>query len=159
MVTTKYEPYPTDISVSRQEELLYSDYLRRTVNIVRPGRIETLITLPEGWHPRGLCCTRSGDILLNMCTPDQSNHKIVRFQGKTAIQDIYKDEYGLQIFRGLGVVQENNNGYICSSDVDAKTVIVVDKRERVPFRYDGTPANRINRTCIHCYRLIWPDHY
>ncbi|XP_061179541.1 E3 ubiquitin-protein ligase TRIM71-like [Saccostrea echinata] len=145
MITAACETFPNDISVTREGELIYSDANSRTVNIFRQGRIETLFTLPEGWHAWGLCCTRSGDILVSMCTRDQSHYKIVRFQGQTATQEIYKDEHEQQIFRGgkIGVnVGENNNEDICASDSDANTVIVVDKTGRVRFRYDGTPARR-----------------
>ncbi|XP_062586538.1 E3 ubiquitin-protein ligase TRIM71-like [Saccostrea cucullata] len=145
MVTATCETFPNDISVTKEGELIYSDANSRTINIFREGRIETLITLPEGWHPWGLCCTRSGDILVSMCTRDQSHYKIVRFHGQTAIKEIDKDEHEQQIFRGgkIGVnIEENSNGDICASDSDANTVIVVDKTERVRFRYDGTPAWR-----------------
>ncbi|XP_062579927.1 uncharacterized protein LOC134241935 [Saccostrea cucullata] len=146
-ITTECEPYPGDISVTRQGELIYSDSNSRTVNIVRRGRTETLITLPKGWHPLGLCCTRSGDLLVSMCIHDRSHHKIVRFQRQTAIQEIYKNDRGQNVFQGgkAGVcVEENNNGDICASDLGADTVIVMDKTGKVRFRYDGTPARRNN---------------
>ncbi|XP_061192590.1 tripartite motif-containing protein 2-like [Saccostrea echinata] len=143
-ITTECDPYPADISVTRQGELMYSDANSRTVNIVRYGRIETLITLPRGWYPGGLCFTRSGDLLVSMCT-DESHHKIVRYQGQTSTQEIDKDNHGQNIFKGgehRVYVEENNNGDICASDVNAKKVIVVDKTGRVRFRYNGTPARR-----------------
>ena len=39
-------------------------------------------------------------------------------------------------------MSENNNGDVCVSDLNADTVIVVDKTGRVRFRYDGTQARR-----------------
>ncbi|XP_062586555.1 uncharacterized protein LOC134248158 isoform X2 [Saccostrea cucullata] len=146
MVNTKCDPSPSDLSVTRQGELIFSDVHTTTVNIVRQGRIETLIIMPQGWLPFGLSCTRSGDILVCMCTTDQGRYKIVRFQGPMPTHEIEKDEYGQQIIKGgeLGAhVVENNNGDICVCDMDAKTVIVVDKTGRVRFRYDGTSAKRI----------------
>ncbi|XP_062581661.1 tripartite motif-containing protein 2-like [Saccostrea cucullata] len=144
-ITTECKQYPNDIEITRQGELIYSDAKSRTVNIFRQGRLETLITLPLGWHPLGLCCTRSGDILVSMYTPDGSHFKIVRYQGQTAIQEIDKYDWGQNVFKG-GVggvfVKENNNGDICACDRDASTVIVIDKTGRVRFRYDGTPARR-----------------
>ncbi|XP_062581659.1 E3 ubiquitin-protein ligase TRIM36-like [Saccostrea cucullata] len=144
-ITTDCEPYPSDISVTRQGELIYSDVERRKVMIVRQGRIETLITLSPEWHPVGLCCTRSGDLLLSMCTINESHYKIVRYQGQSATQEIEKDECDQPVFKGgeYGVcVEENNSGDICACDRDASTVIVMDKTGRVRFRYDGTPAKR-----------------
>ncbi|XP_062621001.1 uncharacterized protein LOC134282617, partial [Saccostrea cucullata] len=138
-ITTECKYYPGYISVTRQGELIYSDIQRRTVNIVRQGRIETLITLPRGWHPRGLCVTRSGDVLVDTCTPNGSHEKIVRYRGQTAVQEIDKDDCGQNIFKGgiNGVLlEENNNGDICVSDLDANIVIVMDKTGRIRFRYN-----------------------
>ncbi|XP_048743729.2 uncharacterized protein LOC125657116 [Ostrea edulis] len=144
-VTTTCVTRPNDITVTRQGELVYSDVNNRTVNIVRHGRTETLITTPQGWHPDRLCCTKSGDILVSMRTTDKSQRKIVRYQGHTVKQEIDRDEDGEPIYkRGkyrLYVV-ENNNGDICASDSNADTVVVVNKSGRVRFRYYGTPARR-----------------
>ncbi|XP_056001413.1 E3 ubiquitin-protein ligase TRIM71-like [Ostrea edulis] len=144
-VTTTCKTWPNDITVTRQGELVYSDVPNSTVNIVRHGRTETLITTPQGWHPDRLCCTKSGDILVSMFTTDDSQYKIVRYQGHTEKQEIERDEDGEPIYkRGkypLYVV-ENNNGDIVASDNNAKAVVVVDKSGRVRFRYDGTPARR-----------------
>ncbi|XP_055999205.1 E3 ubiquitin-protein ligase TRIM71-like [Ostrea edulis] len=144
-VTTTCKYWPNDITVTRQGELVYSDGPNRTVNIVRHGRTETLITTPQGWHPGQLCCTKSGDILVSMITTDFSQHKIVRYQGHTVNQEIDRDEDGEPIYKGgkytLCVV-ENNNGDIVASDTNADTVVVVNKSGRVRFRYDGTPARR-----------------
>ncbi|XP_048740311.2 uncharacterized protein LOC125654393 [Ostrea edulis] len=144
-VITTCEDCPNDITVTRQGELVYSDGPNRTVNIIRHGRTETLITTPLGWKPDGLCCTKSGDILVSMFTTDYSQIKIVRYQGHTVKQEIDRDEDGEPIYKGgdysLRVV-ENNNGDICASDINADTVVVVNKSGRVRFRYDGTPARR-----------------
>ncbi|XP_048743648.2 E3 ubiquitin-protein ligase TRIM71-like [Ostrea edulis] len=144
-VTTTCPDWPGDITVTRQGELVYSDAHKRTVNIVRHGRTETLITTPRGWHPEQLCCTKSGDILVSMCTTDTSQYKIIRYQGHTEKQEIERDEDGEPIYkRGIYPLRvvENNNGDICVSDGNADTVVVVDKSGRVRFRYDGTPARR-----------------
>jgi hypothetical protein len=144
-ITTKCEPYPNDITVTRQRELVYCDGHSRTVNIVRRGRSEAMIITPQGWGPGNLCCTKSGDILVSMVNSDHSQRKIVRYQGHTVTQEIDRDEDGEAIYkRGeyqLFVV-ENNNGDVCASDGNADTVVVVNKSGRVRFRYDGTPARR-----------------
>ncbi|XP_048749119.2 E3 ubiquitin-protein ligase TRIM71-like [Ostrea edulis] len=144
-VITTCKPKPNGITVTRQGELVYSDGPNRTVNIVRHGRTETLITTPQGWKPVRLCCTKSGDILVSMCTIDCSQHKIVRYQGHIVKQEIDRDEHGEIIYKGgrypLHVV-ENKNGDICVSDSNVDTVVVVDKSGRRRFQYDGTPARR-----------------
>lgn len=58
--------WPNDISMTKQGELIFSKSLDRTINIVRDGRIERLFTVPEGWEPCRLHCTRSGHILVSM---------------------------------------------------------------------------------------------
>jgi hypothetical protein len=144
-VTTTCKSWPSGITVTRQGELVYNDFHNRSVNLVRHGRIETLITTPRGWAPDRLCCTRSGDILVSMGTTDGSQHKIVRYQGHTVTQEIDRDEDGEPIYKGgtyLLRVVENNNGDVCASDSNADTVVVVNKSGRVRFRYDGTPARR-----------------
>ena len=39
-------------------------------------------------------------------------------------------------------MSENNNGDICVSDSNARSVVVVDQTGKVRFRYDGVPARR-----------------
>ncbi|XP_056000109.1 tripartite motif-containing protein 3-like [Ostrea edulis] len=141
-VTSTCNKFPNDIAVNRQGELIYSDGPNRTVNIVRHGNIEKLITTPQGWKPGGLCCTRSGDILVSMFTIDISHFKIVRYQGQRVTQEIDKDEHGNPIYQAgvyLVFVTENNSGDIVASDGNAKSVVVVDRTGKVRFRYNDKP--------------------
>ncbi|XP_078328814.1 uncharacterized protein LOC111111011 [Crassostrea virginica] len=149
-VTTTCQDKPNDISVTRGRELIYSDPNSKTVNIVRHGESETLITTPEGWSPGRLSCTRFGDILVHvylflLFSGSDTKNKIIRYQGQNIKQEINKDEQGNPIFKDGGkslFMSENNNGDVCVSDVNTDTVVVVDKTGRVRFRYDGTPARR-----------------
>ncbi|XP_048741975.2 tripartite motif-containing protein 3-like [Ostrea edulis] len=144
-VTSTCKDFPNDITVNRQGELIYSDGPNRTVNIVRHGKTETLITTPQGWKPGRLCCTRSGDILVSMCSIDYSYFKIVRYQGQRVTQEIDKDEQGNPIYQGgeySVYVTENNNGDIVASDQNADTVVVVDRTGKVRFRYDKPPGGQ-----------------
>ncbi|XP_061182712.1 uncharacterized protein LOC133191586 [Saccostrea echinata] len=141
-VTSTCKTFPDDITVTRQGELIYSDANNRTVNIVRDGKTETLNTTPRSWHPQGLCCTRSGDILVSMGTTDDSLYKIVLYQGQRVTQEIDKDELGDPIYQGgkyVVFVVENNNGDIVASDGNARTVVVVDRTGKVRFRYNNKP--------------------
>ncbi|XP_078328004.1 uncharacterized protein LOC144623463 [Crassostrea virginica] len=144
-VTTTCLDGSDGISVSRGRELMYSD--NDTVYIVRDGKSQILINAPKGWTPGGLCCTRSGDILVHAYR--ESGHltenKIIRYKGKNIKQEISNDGEGNPIFKEgsfLLFISENNNGDICVSDLNDDTVVVVDKTGRVRFRYDGTPAKR-----------------
>ncbi|XP_078328805.1 uncharacterized protein LOC144623839 isoform X2 [Crassostrea virginica] len=152
-VTTSCLNWPNDISVTRERELIYSDSNSGTVKIVRHGKSETLITTPQGWTPRNLSCTRSGDILVHMYKRNMflllsgsgTKNKIIRYQGQNIKQEINKDEQGNPIFKDGHYslfMSENNNGDVCVSDRNADIVVVVDNTGRVRFRYDGTPARR-----------------
>ncbi|XP_078328076.1 uncharacterized protein LOC144623515 [Crassostrea virginica] len=146
-VTTTCQYWPNGISVTRGRELIYSDGNSRTVNIVRHGQSETLITSTEYWKPGGLCCTKSGNILVHVYKEIglQLQHKIIRYQGQNIKQEIYKDEQESPIFKDGDYslfMSENNNKDVCVSDNNAYTVVVVNKTGRVRFRYDGTPARR-----------------
>ncbi|XP_062600631.1 uncharacterized protein LOC134262272 [Saccostrea cucullata] len=149
-VTSTCPTFPDDITVTRQGELIYSDYNNRTVTIVRDGRKETLITTPRGWHPSGLCCTRSGDILISMTTTGDRYHKIVRYQGQRVTQEIDKDEHGDPIYKGgneiLNVV-ESNSGDIVASDGNARAVVVVDRTGKIRFRYNNKPPGGKKSFC------------
>ncbi|XP_048750839.2 uncharacterized protein LOC125662608 [Ostrea edulis] len=150
--TATCKNFPNGITVTRQGELVYSDGPDRTVNIVRHGRTETLMTTPQGWFPSKLCCTKSGDILVSMFTTDKSQRKIIRYQGHTVKQEIDRDEDGEPIYKGgeYGLyMMENNNGDICVCDRNAKTVVVVTKSGRVRFRYDGTPSRMDSFNPVH----------
>ncbi|XP_062603542.1 uncharacterized protein LOC134265338 [Saccostrea cucullata] len=149
-VTSTCKTFPSDITVTKQGELIYSDGKNRTVNIVRDGKTKTLITTPKGWHPRGLCCTRYGEILVTMVTTDLSLRKIVRYQGQRVTQEIDKDEHGDPIYQ-VGeyplFVVENINGDIVASDQNAKAVVVVDRTGKVRFRYNDKPPGGMKSFC------------
>ncbi|XP_078330870.1 uncharacterized protein LOC144624775 [Crassostrea virginica] len=147
-VTTTFHYGPNDISVTRERELIYSDGNGSSVNIVRDGKSGIRITPPRGWGLGKLCCTRSGNILVHMCTRNGplTKNKIIRYQEKNIKQEICNDGQGNPVFKdGIYcslLMSENNNGDVCVSDANANTVVVVDKTGRVRFRYDGTPARR-----------------
>lgn len=140
-VTTKCLYWPDDIAVTSGGELVYNDPDRETVNIVRSGRTETLITAPLGWKPHRLCCTKSRGILVSMS--NGRHNKIIRYEENQISQVIEKNEDGKSIFlEGICklYVTENENGDVCVSDTNASLVIVLDITGRVRFRYDGSAA-------------------
>ena len=95
-VTTTCLYWPGGISVTRERELIYSDFNSRTVNIVRHGKSETLITTPQDWRPGSVSCTRSRDILVHVYKgiDPQRKNKIIRYQGQNIKQEINKDGQG-----------------------------------------------------------------
>ena len=116
---------------------------RGTVNLFRRGRIETSVTAPEGWEPRGICCTKARDMLVNL--NNGIRNKIIRYQGQTVIQEIDRDEHGNPIFPKkdyMFYLSENRNGDICVSNNKARALVVLDATGIVQFRYDGNAAGR-----------------
>ncbi|XP_062591526.1 uncharacterized protein LOC134253019 [Saccostrea cucullata] len=137
-ITSTCRNHPTDISVSNEGHLLYTDFENQIINDVHETTAQ--ITTPRLWKPVGLCCTESGDVLVSMCTFNEEHYKIVRYEGQTIKQEIEKDDQGKPLYRGgkkMLFVTENNNGDICASDCNAKDIVVVNKAGKLRFRYKG----------------------
>ncbi|XP_062616128.1 uncharacterized protein LOC134277845 [Saccostrea cucullata] len=138
MVTSTCSDYPSDISVSKDGHLLYIDAGNHVVNDLH--QTTARITAPQGWSPSGLFSTKSGDLLVSMCTFDEERYKIVRYEGKIITQEIEKDEQGSPLFKGghkMLFVTENINGDICASDCNANLVTVVNKKGTLRYWYKG----------------------
>ena len=58
-VETKSRNVVFDITLTGGEDLVYTDYNDRSINLVSDTHIQTLITL-RGWKPLGVCSTYSG---------------------------------------------------------------------------------------------------
>ncbi|XP_062591525.1 uncharacterized protein LOC134277039 [Saccostrea cucullata] len=81
-----------------------------------------------------------------MCTHDEENYKIVRYEGQTIKQEIEKDDQGNPLYEAgekMLFVTENNNGDICASDVNGKIVVVVNKAGKLRYRYKGQQTMRV----------------
>ncbi|XP_062592606.1 uncharacterized protein LOC134254055 [Saccostrea cucullata] len=140
-----------DISVTKEGELIYTEFFGKNVNIVRRNITKPLIKAPEGWKPWGLCCTDSGNILVDLISDDAIyDHKIVCYAGQKTKQEIQNDSKGVPIFRRGDFViylAKNRNGDICASDGNAKKVVVMDAKGNVRFRYHGYEANKKKYFC------------
>ena len=140
---------PSDISLTEKGELIYSDKINRTVNIIRQGKIEAMITVPKGWQPLGLCYIRSRGMLVSLQMSERN--KIVYYRGEEITMEIDKDEHGNHIFRNgndMLHVTKNINRDICVTDENAKTVVVMNSEGRVRFRYNGIRERSFEPRCI-----------
>ncbi|XP_062602493.1 E3 ubiquitin-protein ligase TRIM36-like [Saccostrea cucullata] len=138
-VQTKSGKSSNDITLTGDEDLVYSDGPTRTVNKVRNGQIEEMFTL-QRWVPKQLCSTASGDLMVTMYSDDKIQSKVVRYTDSTEKQTIQFDEQGKPLFSGNACtkyIRENRNLDICVADFGAGAVVVVNQAGKLRFRYTG----------------------
>ncbi|CAG2213754.1 TRIM2_3 [Mytilus edulis] len=139
----KVSDKPKTNSVSPDSDGTHKEGKPGKVTIIIKGRRETFIDVGPQWHPNGLHCTKSGDILVTMSDDSYENYKIVRYTDGLAVQEIQNYYNGNPLFHpGLGIlfVTENNNGDICVSDTNGCVIIVLNQFGNFKFDYDTTRA-------------------
>lgn len=143
-VQTKPWNIPSDIALTVSEDLVYTDYYDRSVNVIKENRIEKLIKLWR-WRPLNVCSTFSGDLLVTLIRDDKKQSEIVRYSGSTDKQIIQFDDKGQPLFSPvhLGAITENKNLDICVIDIEAAAVVVVNHAGKLRFKYTG-PASLSN---------------
>ncbi|XP_062615943.1 uncharacterized protein LOC134277627, partial [Saccostrea cucullata] len=137
-VQTKTRSWPGDIAVTRSGDLVYTDNVSRTVNLVKKNQIQELFRL-RGWKPYYVCSTSSGDLLVTMISNDKKESKVVHYSDSSEKQTIQFDDEDKPLFSSHHVkyISENRNQDICVADLGANAVVVVDQAGKLRFRYTG----------------------
>nr|XP_022300414.1 tripartite motif-containing protein 2-like [Crassostrea virginica] len=146
-IKTKSGEGPNDIAVDRDGALLYSDWKTGTVFKIKNDQTEEILTL-QGWKPKSLCVTSSGDLLVTMYSDDRTQSKVVRYSDSTVKQTIQFDEEGQPLYSGnssIKYISENRNLDICMADCGAGAVVVVNQAGKLRFRYTGHPSPTKNK--------------
>ena len=134
---------PWDIAVTRNGDLVYTDWDDRSINLVNDTGIQTLIRLRE-WAPLNLCSTTSGDLLvIRESIAKYKETEVVRYSGSTCREIIQRYGGRDQLYSIGGFTKylcENRNLDICVADYAAHSVVVVSATGDFRFKYAGPPS-------------------
>ncbi|XP_062581599.1 uncharacterized protein LOC134243357 [Saccostrea cucullata] len=137
---------PKDLTVTREGLLMCSDVVDKSINIVKPGKIECLIRLKD-WTPDALCSTQTDDLLVYMTSlyklDGLNQRKIVRYCGFTITQEIQLSAMSNDLkHESLYVpcIEENKNLDIIVSD--RNSILVFKNEGQYRFTYDRKPHTK-----------------
>lgn len=128
-------------TVTLDGDLIYADKDKKIINkISQDHKISELIKT-EDWEPISIHSSNTnGDILIGMAKDEVG--KVTRFSktGKE-IHNIQVDQKRRKLYRYPHYITENTNGGdVCTSDLNKRTVEVVNKSGQYRFSYKGQRA-------------------
>ncbi|XP_078339394.1 uncharacterized protein LOC111106628 [Crassostrea virginica] len=124
-------------TATQDGELIYADKDKKVIYKITPDRKITEFIKTGDWKPPSVHSSRiNGDILVGMVKDGEA--KVTRYSkaGKE-IQNIQRDNQGQELYRYPYYITENINGDICTSDINTKKVMVVNKSGQHRFSYTG----------------------
>lgn len=141
-IKTKLGNTPRDLAVTQNDDLVYTDSKKRTVNAVDDGQIYEVIKLSE-WIPRGICSAYNDDFLVIMDNDEFKETKVVRYSGFKVSQDIQFRDDGRPLYSfvdNIKYISENRNLDVCVADHGAHAVVVVNQAGTLRFVYMGSSS-------------------
>ncbi|XP_056001271.1 E3 ubiquitin-protein ligase TRIM71-like [Ostrea edulis] len=148
------EVEPQGLAVMIDGSLIFSTGNKRTiVKVSHDKQISTLVK--DKYDLRGLCCTKSGDILAYTGSDDTA--RVVRYRSSgEKIQEIMCDHNGKKLYSNPWFVCENINGDVCVADWSGPDkLVVVNMDGEFRFNYHGKTGHQ--RTKFFSPREIATD--
>ncbi|XP_062622235.1 uncharacterized protein LOC134283771 [Saccostrea cucullata] len=135
---------PEGLAVMKEGSLIYSDQDNKVIYRVSLNKQKTKLINAE-YGPRGLCCTRSGDILVCMgFSLIIYTARVVKYSSSgRKIQEFQTDQNGEGLFIHPRLVCENVNEDICVTDWNLCKVVVLNKGGSLRFKYEGNVPSRM----------------
>lgn len=96
-ITTKSGNRRSNIAMTENEDLVYTDDSDGTINIARGNKIQPLIKI-RGWKPCSICTSTTGELLAFIVSDDNKQSKVVCYSGSTEKQSIEYDDKGQHLY-------------------------------------------------------------
>ncbi|XP_052685587.1 uncharacterized protein LOC128165251 [Crassostrea angulata] len=128
-------------TVTQNGDLIYTDKKKKVINRKTLDKATTNFIKTGDWEPISIHSSHiNGDILVGMIKNKKA--KVTRYN-KTGeeIQNIQRDNKGQEMYEYPHYITENINGDICTSDLNKRAVVVVNKSGQYRFSYisQGSP--------------------
>ncbi|XP_061195209.1 uncharacterized protein LOC133203446 [Saccostrea echinata] len=145
-ISTDRQPF--GLAVMQDRSLIYSDFEDKVIYRMSLDKKKTKL-LNTMYHPRGLCCSRSCDILVCMSDYKYSlSGRVVKYSNSGEILQVFlEDQNGKRLFVNPYFVCENVNDDICISDIEIKNskVVVLNRSGELQFKYYGNIQSRTSK--------------
>lgn len=140
-IKTKSGNIPLGVSVTKNEDLVYTDPDDDSVNLVTNTQIITLIRL-QGWKPRSVCRTSSGDLLVIMESSDGEPFIMeskINDEKLALTESNNGDKLGFVESKEFSEEELTNLPYLGSKDSDACSEHSEDNEKNIQIiRYSGS---------------------
>ncbi|XP_062614740.1 uncharacterized protein LOC134276507 [Saccostrea cucullata] len=124
-------------TVTQDRDLIFTDQNKNVINRITQDNNITEFIKTGDWVPLSIHSSHiNGDLLVGMKTDKEA--KVIRYNktGKE-LQNIQRDNKGLELYMSPHYITENINGDICTSDINKGAVVVVNKSGQYRFSYTG----------------------